>query len=178
MGIIYFASCGLSNDTIKIGYSDDPERRIKRFGLPDVELVAMLPGSMDQETELHERFKHLRLGNSEWFRLDHELRTLVANLRKQYQIVQIDDEIKEASNLLISPSELVRLDVKDITKKLQESSILLIALKKRGPKRRDGVKEYNKPFAILVQWPLTSASLKALVGVSEVNIDISSSKRP
>ena len=163
MGIIYFASCGLSDDVIKIGYSDDPEERIKQLGLPSVQLVAMLPGSMDQEAELHERFKHLRLENSEWFRLDHELEVLVTNLRKQHTIVWLDEEARETSSLTISPSEIVKLSTKELLKELQEKDVLFVALKKRGPKRQDGVTEYNKPFAILIQWPPTPASLKALI---------------
>lgn len=66
----------------------------------------------------------------------------------------------------ISPSELAKENVVDIIRKLQENDILFVALKKRGPKQ-DGMKKYNKPFAILIQCPPSNASREALDGVSE-----------
>lgn len=160
MGIIYFASCGLSDDVVKIGYSDDPEKRIKQLGLPDVELIAIFPGDITQETKLHRRFKHLRLGNSEWFKLDHELRILITSLQRQHQIVWTEDEVKEVSNQLISPSELIQLKMEDLMIKLQKDGVLLLALKKRGRKRQDGIQEYDRPFGALIQWPPTSLSFE------------------
>ncbi len=64
--------------------------------------------------------------------------------------------------MIIAPSELAKENVVDTIKMLQENNVLFIALKKRGPKQQNGIKQYNKPFAILVQWPLTSTSFKTL----------------
>ena len=61
--------------------------------------------------------------------------------------------------ITISPSELAKENVVDTVKMLQENDILFIALKKRGPKQ-GGIKQYNKPFAILVQWPPTSGTFE------------------
>ena len=58
----------------------------------------------------------------------------------------------------ISPSELAKENVVDVIKKLQEG-VLLIALKKRGPKV-NGMKRYNRPFAVLMQWPLSPGSFE------------------
>ena len=65
--------------------------------------------------------------------------------------------------ITISPSELAIENVVDIMKRLRENDVLLLALQKRGPRRQDGKKQYNKPFAVLVQWPPSPASLKALI---------------
>lgn len=61
----------------------------------------------------------------------------------------------------ISPSEMT--SAMDTVRKLQKNSgILLVALKKRGPRRQDGVQEYNEPFAALVLWPPPLDAIEAL----------------
>ena len=63
--------------------------------------------------------------------------------------------------ITISPSELAKENVVDTVKMLQENDILFVALKKRGPKQ-GGMKQYNKPFAVLIQWPLALKVFRAL----------------
>jgi hypothetical protein len=55
---------------IKIGYSENVLRRHKQleahYGVP-LAILASRPGDQEDERELHERFKHLRLGLTEQF---------------------------------------------------------------------------------------------------------------
>jgi len=78
---IYFAKSELSN-AIKIGHTDrDVDKRVKEFALPDVEVLATVPGGRKKETDLHERFQHLRIGGSEWFENGQELTEFVGSLQ-------------------------------------------------------------------------------------------------
>lgn len=71
-GRVYFAACG---DLIKIGFSKKPRKRLQslRSGSPfDLKIIAAMPGSLQLERHLHERFKKLR-ERGEWFHADPKL---------------------------------------------------------------------------------------------------------
>lgn len=68
-GFVYFiqGSCG---GAIKIGYSKDPEERLKTLqtGYPDIlKILLLVPGSERTEQYFHNKFAEYRL-NGEWFR--------------------------------------------------------------------------------------------------------------
>lgn len=64
-------------DRIKIGYSIDPNDRIKAH--PVDEILAIIPGDRKDERRYHEQFAHLR-ENGEWFRAEPELVEYARNL--------------------------------------------------------------------------------------------------
>ncbi len=70
-GFVYFfqGECG---GAIKIGYSRDPEQRLKSIqtGYPDtVKILLIIPGTEKAEKALHEQFEKSRL-RGEWFKPD------------------------------------------------------------------------------------------------------------
>jgi hypothetical protein len=77
-GYIYFfvADSGL----VKIGFSQDPNRRVKQFG--DGALIATIPGYLSTERAVHRRFEHLRC-SGEWYEPDQELLDYIEALRAE-----------------------------------------------------------------------------------------------
>ncbi len=77
-GYVYFIEAvGLSR--VKIGYSDDPEKRIKQLstGSPvSLKIYAKVPGNQAMEKEIHQRFSHLRVEN-EWFHFTNEIKEYI-----------------------------------------------------------------------------------------------------
>lgn len=69
-------------ERIKIGYSAYPEKRINQLltSSPyELEVLAVTPGTQDEERELHRRFAHLRQ-HREWFTDCEELRNYINQL--------------------------------------------------------------------------------------------------
>lgn len=71
--MIYFIEC-MSGRTqyIKIGFSDNPEQRIKELqtGNPiKLKLLATMPGCKNMEKQFHAYFETTRVENSEWFKV-------------------------------------------------------------------------------------------------------------
>ena len=79
IGFVYFIEA-ISVNRIKIGYSDNPDKRIKQLltgSALALEMRAVMPGSQATEKELHQRFSHLRIEN-EWFEFNDEIRQYIA----------------------------------------------------------------------------------------------------
>ena len=72
--MIYFVQ--LESGSIKIGFTDSVAQRIdalsSHYGSP-VSLLGTMPGDMNFEKTLHQKFSHLRLGRTEQFRPAREL---------------------------------------------------------------------------------------------------------
>lgn len=70
--MIYFArAIEIENAPIKIGFSDDVDRRLDQLEWhyrTQFALLATMPGGREEEKAVHERFAHLRLGRTEQFR--------------------------------------------------------------------------------------------------------------
>lgn len=82
-GSIYFISTALSDD-IKIGWTrGDVERRMATFCLPESQILAIEKGDRLRESELHRKFHHCRIGNSEWFKAVPELMTYIASCNQR-----------------------------------------------------------------------------------------------
>ena len=64
-------------DRVKIGYSIEPQTRIKAH--PCDEILAIVPGDHKDEQRYHKQFAHLR-ENGEWFRAEPELLEYAHNL--------------------------------------------------------------------------------------------------
>lgn len=74
-GYVYFIRF---SERIKIGWSRAPHKRIAN--LPFDEVLAVVPGTIQQERRYHERFAHLRT-TGEWFRAEPELIDFIDDLR-------------------------------------------------------------------------------------------------
>lgn len=75
-GRIYFITQGLA---VKIGFSEDPAIRLMNLQSAtylELVLATTVPGTIEDERELHRRFAHLKIRN-EWFRIDDEIRALI-----------------------------------------------------------------------------------------------------
>lgn len=76
--VVYFAR--INKETIKIGYSENVLRRMSEhafdYGVQPVP-IGFIRGGRALESEIHERFSHLRDGKLEHFMLDNELRDYI-----------------------------------------------------------------------------------------------------
>jgi hypothetical protein len=75
--VIYFArAIEIEDAPIKIGFSDDVDRRLNQlewnYRTP-MALLATMPGGHEEEKAIHARFAHLRFGTTEQFRPAPEL---------------------------------------------------------------------------------------------------------
>lgn len=71
---VYFIK-RVSDGLIKVGFSDDPKRRLQQLqtGQPDrLEMILVIRGGMELERTLHIRWRHLNVGG-EWFKPHREL---------------------------------------------------------------------------------------------------------
>jgi hypothetical protein len=73
--VIYFVQ-PVDGGPVKIGYSADPQRRhaqLEAIYRRPLVALAVIEGDRRREREIHDRFAHLRLGNTEQFRPAPEL---------------------------------------------------------------------------------------------------------
>lgn len=68
-GWVYYISQG---DLIKIGYAKDVRRRMRAYG-PTAELLAVHPGTVQLEREMHKKFRSTLARGREWFTITEEL---------------------------------------------------------------------------------------------------------
>lgn len=109
---VYFASYG-KRGPIKIGFSVDPELRLKDWstGLPYVPtLLAQFPGSQKDEAILHKQFAAYRL-NGEWFRRNQELLALVKKyavpLKASEKRIDISTPLKRLRSIAVTDAQIV-----------------------------------------------------------------------
>jgi hypothetical protein len=72
-GWIYFVQ---KDGRIKIGFSSDPYRRIKRFG-PQSVLLGLTEGDTSKERKFHRKFKRHKI-SGEWFEDHQQIREFAA----------------------------------------------------------------------------------------------------
>lgn len=85
-GYVYFIQ-GLCGGAIKVGYSVDPNKRLKELqtGYPDtLTILLMIPGTEQTEKTLHRQFESSRL-KGEWFRPDEYLIDAIKNLKAKFK---------------------------------------------------------------------------------------------
>jgi hypothetical protein len=81
-GYVYFFQAEIGGP-IKIGRSFDPDVRLRDLQLMSpfrLRQLALIPGSIDKEAELHRRFSHSRL-HGEWFAESDELIELIREIQ-------------------------------------------------------------------------------------------------
>lgn len=71
------------DDLIKIGYSAQPEQRLRAYP-PNAEVLAVFPGTKTLEKDLHGRFRFALRKGREWFRDAEEIRAYVAEVTAMY----------------------------------------------------------------------------------------------
>lgn len=84
-GYVYFVQ-GMSGGAIKIGYSTDPEVRLKTLqtSYPDIlKVLCLIPGNANTESKYHKAFEHLKL-NGEWYKPDKEIFDEIEKLKAKY----------------------------------------------------------------------------------------------
>lgn len=84
-GYIYFIQ-GLCGGAIKIGYSKNPESRLKELqtGYPDtLSILLIIPGTVSTERAIHDMFDASRL-KGEWFRPDKYVIEKIKDLKVKY----------------------------------------------------------------------------------------------
>jgi hypothetical protein len=84
---VYFIQSG---DHIKIGKSNNPWKRFDSLqtGSPaPLKMLAIMPGDIETEEELHERFSELSV-RGEWFRATSELIRFAAKVRREFPEAQ------------------------------------------------------------------------------------------
>jgi len=80
-GIVYFVGF---NGFVKIGFSVNVERRIRDLqkGAPyRLEVYAAIPGSLNDEKQLHRRFIRHRTDIGEWFHYSDEIKAYINSFR-------------------------------------------------------------------------------------------------
>jgi len=75
VGSVYFARFG---DRIKIGFSTNPTNRLT--AIPHDEILAIFPGTMRNERQLHAAFADLRI-TGEWFQCDDRILDFVSDVK-------------------------------------------------------------------------------------------------
>jgi len=79
---VYFIE-SKSSGLVKIGYSNNPQKRLKEIKTmsPELlELVAIMPGAKEDEFSLHEKFAHLRK-HGEWFEMCSEIGEFISGTK-------------------------------------------------------------------------------------------------
>lgn len=80
-GWTYFAQ--RADGAIKIGMSERPRRRLNnhRRDYPGLKVLTVVRGAVAGEYETHQRFSHLRINDTEWFRPEPELLQFIEGIR-------------------------------------------------------------------------------------------------
>lgn len=80
-GYVYFVTDGVA---IKIGHASSPRSRLGELQVShhvELQLMHDMPGKLEDEFKLHERFRHLHI-RGEWFRREPELLDYIEELRE------------------------------------------------------------------------------------------------
>lgn len=118
---VYFAVARAKSDAVKIGVTTNISKREIALdgGVPGgVSILATLPGGMDVESYLHEKFAHHRL-NGEWFAHSEEIKDFIVDVKNgkpglvpfenvnQYKRVSVKQMAEEAVNSARSMMESI-----------------------------------------------------------------------
>ena len=79
-GWVYYIA---QDDLIKIGYAKNVTRRMKAYG-PTAKLLAVHPGTLALEKDMHAKFRSSLDSGREWFRRDDELMAHITDVRERF----------------------------------------------------------------------------------------------
>lgn len=100
-GFVY-AIADQSGDKLKIGYSKNPNRRLKQLATGSSDrlyILTMFHGDKFLEKLIHRKFKKVR-HNGEWMKVSQELLDYINN-KSEYNYTELDDKGKLRSYLKI-----------------------------------------------------------------------------
>lgn len=84
---VYFIRSG---NFIKIGKANNPWKRLADFqtaSVDELKMLAIMPGDLDIEAEIHNRFRHLS-NRGEWFSVSSELLVFIEAVKHKYPEAQ------------------------------------------------------------------------------------------
>ena len=95
--MIYFIH-DFKKERIKIGYSLNPTKRrgelkYARGVSKLLRLLAVIPGTLKQEKELHKRFLACCVGKTEWFRMSDDLCCYISRLTPKNRLISESDNV-------------------------------------------------------------------------------------
>lgn len=79
-GWVYYLRIG---DQIKIGFSTDVKQRVRQYP-PEATLLAVHPGTLTLEAEMHQRFAAARAAGREWFHPHNDLMEHIGDVVGQF----------------------------------------------------------------------------------------------
>lgn len=100
--VVYFIR--ISNKFIKIGYSVDPQKRLKELqtGSPTkLHLQHVIPGCTKTEAGLHEMFSHIK-AKGEWFKYTEEMKWFIRTLRESADLTNLKTVLMESQKRRIA----------------------------------------------------------------------------
>ncbi len=143
--MVYFIK---ANDKLKIGYANDPTKRIINMQVTNpykLEVLLIIDGAYDLEKDLHKRFRESRL-IGEWFELTDEIKEYIAdnhsNDRKyefgfdnhEYDSNQKIKRIRKRYNMslqtLADLTNMTKQSVKELEKREELGTITIKSIKK------------------------------------------------
>ena len=121
--MIYFLK---ANDKVKIGYADDPSKRIPGIQTSspfELEVLLIIDGNYDKESELHKRFQKHRT-SGEWFDLEGPIQSFInenLELDRKYEFGFIIEDFA-GNEQVLRLRKRHRLSLKALAEKLNISS--------------------------------------------------------
>ncbi len=121
--MIYFLK---ANDKVKIGYADDPSKRIPEIQTSnpyELEVLLIIDGNYDKESELHKRFEKHRT-SGEWFELEEPIQSFIKEnleLDRKYEFGFIIEDFA-GNEQVLRLRKRQRLSLKALAEKLNISS--------------------------------------------------------
>lgn len=121
--MIYFLK---ANDKVKIGYADDPSKRIPEIQTSnpfELEVFLIIDGNYDKESELHKRFQKHRT-SGEWFELEEPIQSFIKEnleLDRKYEFGFIIEDFA-GNEQILRIRKRYKLSLKALAEKLNITS--------------------------------------------------------
>ena len=93
-GYIYYLLIG---ELVKIGYSSNLEQRMRQYP-PHSKLLAVHPGTMRTERQMHSMFFNSIVKGKEWFAITPALIKHVENVRKRFNTYDVSEDLEDLRN--------------------------------------------------------------------------------
>lgn len=120
--MVYFIK---ANDRIKIGYANDPSKRIQEIQTSSpfyLEVLLIIDGSYSKERELHKKFQEFRKVG-EWFELSEPIKEFISSLSEQDRKYEFgfDDKEFDGDQQILNIRRRHKLSLDDCGKRLNIS---------------------------------------------------------
>lgn len=148
--MIYFLK---ANNKVKIGYADDPSKRIPSIQTSspyELEVLLIIEGNFDKESELHKRFQKHRT-SGEWFDLEGPIQAFIKkNLEfdRKYEFGFIIEDFA-GNEQILSLRKRHKLTLKALAEKLNITSPSLKEIQDREKTGSLTIKKLEKVADVL-----------------------------